>query len=111
MAGWTAFWRTYRACLSQQLIDVTVPEHLPDLLAATTAFENIIVRDGNIPVGFWPQGGIQIYLYCSWQSPDHLCPRRPTSALRWTVAVDGLRTLASRFTPFVSLQWFAPING
>ncbi|KAF9483753.1 S-adenosyl-L-methionine-dependent methyltransferase [Pholiota conissans] len=55
MAGWTALWRTYRGCLSQQLIDVTVPEHLPDLLAATAAFENIIVRDGNIPVGFWPQ--------------------------------------------------------
>ena len=58
MAGWTALWRTYRGCLSQQLIDVTVPERLPDLLAATAAFENIIVRDGNIPVGFWPQGAI-----------------------------------------------------
>lgn len=56
MPGWAAFWETYRACLRRQLIDVTVPERLADLLAATAAFENIVVRDGNIPVGFWPQG-------------------------------------------------------
>ncbi|KIM49057.1 hypothetical protein M413DRAFT_406168 [Hebeloma cylindrosporum] len=55
MPGWTALWDTYRACLRRQLIDVTVPERLPDLLMATAAFENITVRDGNIPVGFWPQ--------------------------------------------------------
>ncbi|KAH9484351.1 Secondary metabolism regulator LAE1 [Psilocybe cubensis] len=55
MPGWSTLWKTYRACLSRQLIDVTVPERLADLLAATAAFENIIIRDGNIPVGFWPQ--------------------------------------------------------
>ncbi|PPQ88002.1 hypothetical protein CVT25_001081 [Psilocybe cyanescens] len=55
MPGWASLWETYRACLRRQLIDVTVPERLADLLAATAAFENIIVRDGNIPVGFWPQ--------------------------------------------------------
>ncbi|KDR81663.1 hypothetical protein GALMADRAFT_263944 [Galerina marginata CBS 339.88] len=55
MAGWAALWETYRACLRRQLIDVTVPERLADLLLTTAAFENIIVQDGNIPVGFWPQ--------------------------------------------------------
>ncbi|KJA27349.1 hypothetical protein HYPSUDRAFT_198131 [Hypholoma sublateritium FD-334 SS-4] len=53
--GWAALWDTYRACLTQQRIDVSVPERLPELLAATPGFENITVRDGNIPVGFWPQ--------------------------------------------------------
>lgn len=56
MPGWAALWETYRACLRRQLIDDTVPERLPDLLMATAAFENITVQDGNIPVGFWPQG-------------------------------------------------------
>ncbi|KAF8910979.1 S-adenosyl-L-methionine-dependent methyltransferase [Gymnopilus junonius] len=55
MSGWSAFWETYRACLRRQLIDVTVPERLANLFAATAAFENIVVKDGNIPVGFWPQ--------------------------------------------------------
>jgi len=52
--GWFALWETYRACLSRQGIDVTVPQRLTDMLLATRAFENIIKRDGNIPVGFWP---------------------------------------------------------
>ncbi|KAF8964056.1 S-adenosyl-L-methionine-dependent methyltransferase [Flammula alnicola] len=79
MGGWTALWRTYRACLSQQLIDVTVPERLPDLLAATAAFENIIVRDGNIPVGFWQQGKLQ------WMDYELLLP-----ALRPLFLCNGL---------------------
>ncbi|PPQ98134.1 hypothetical protein CVT26_003178, partial [Gymnopilus dilepis] len=61
MPGWAEFWKTYRACLSRQLIDVTVPERLGELLAATSAFENIVVRDGNIPVGFWPQGSPRFF--------------------------------------------------
>ncbi|KAF9564595.1 S-adenosyl-L-methionine-dependent methyltransferase [Agrocybe pediades] len=55
MRGWVAFWETYRACLARLNIDITVPERLADLLAATSAFERIIVQEGNIPVGFWPQ--------------------------------------------------------
>ncbi|KAF8892535.1 S-adenosyl-L-methionine-dependent methyltransferase [Infundibulicybe gibba] len=35
-------------------IDITVPQRLADLLAATGSFENIFIRDGNIPIGFWP---------------------------------------------------------
>ncbi|CAA7271653.1 unnamed protein product [Cyclocybe aegerita] len=67
MPGWAALWETYRACLTRQHIDVTVPERLSSLLAATAAFENIIVRDGNVPVGFWPQG--LVYFYHDQLSP------------------------------------------
>ncbi|TFK42529.1 S-adenosyl-L-methionine-dependent methyltransferase [Crucibulum laeve] len=53
--AWSTFWETYRACLRRQGIDTTVPQRLPELLANTNEFENIVVRDGNIPIGFWPQ--------------------------------------------------------
>ncbi|KAF8831233.1 hypothetical protein HHX47_DHR1000588 [Lentinula edodes] len=53
---WSTFWETYRGCLTRQDIDVTVPQRLTDMLTATGAFENIVKRDGNIPVGFWPKG-------------------------------------------------------
>jgi hypothetical protein len=54
--GWITIWETYRSCLRRLRVDASVPEHLPDLLAATGQFERIVVQDGNIPVGFWPQG-------------------------------------------------------
>jgi hypothetical protein len=63
MIGWTALWETYRACLENQDIDITIPDRLPDLLAATAAYENIVAQVGNIPVGFWPQGEL-IILQC-----------------------------------------------
>lgn len=56
LRGWCTLWETYRACLGRKDIDVTVPERLAELLIATKAFENVIVQDGNIPVGFWPSG-------------------------------------------------------
>jgi len=62
MSGWDAFWETYRACLKHQGIDVTIPDRLPDLLADTAAYENIVAQAGNIPVGFWPQGELHIML-------------------------------------------------
>ncbi|KAF8651489.1 hypothetical protein AX16_004787 [Volvariella volvacea WC 439] len=52
--GWETFWETYRSCLRRHGIDITIPERLTELLAATEAFESITSRDGNIPVGFWP---------------------------------------------------------
>lgn len=52
--GWLTFWETYRACLRSREIDTTVPLRLVDILAATQAFENIVTRDCDIPVGFWP---------------------------------------------------------
>ena len=58
MHGWSTLWETYRTCLRRQGIDITVPQRLSDLLSATGAYENIVVRDGNIPVGFWPQGKV-----------------------------------------------------
>ncbi|XP_006458074.1 hypothetical protein AGABI2DRAFT_199301 [Agaricus bisporus var. bisporus H97] len=53
--GWIELWETYRSCLRLQGIDVSVPEHLSDLLSDTGQFEKIVVQDGNIPVGFWPK--------------------------------------------------------
>ncbi|KAE9409660.1 S-adenosyl-L-methionine-dependent methyltransferase [Gymnopus androsaceus JB14] len=55
-ADWSTFWETYRSCLTRQGIDITVPQRLTEMLNATGAFENVITRDGNIPVGFWPKG-------------------------------------------------------
>ncbi|KAF5330891.1 hypothetical protein D9619_005636 [Psilocybe cf. subviscida] len=55
MSGWAALWRTFRACLTAQRVDVHVPEKLAALLAgAGGAFENVTVHDGTVPVGFWP---------------------------------------------------------
>jgi len=54
-ADWSTFWETYRNCLTRQGIDITVPQRLTDLVTATGAFENVVRRDGNIPVGFWPK--------------------------------------------------------
>ena len=59
MTGWSALWETYRACLKHQGIDITVPDRLSDLLAANAAYENIVAQVGNIPVGFWPHGGLK----------------------------------------------------
>jgi hypothetical protein len=56
MEGWEALWETYRACLHRQHIDITVPERLSELLQETAEFEKIYSHDGNVPVGFWPEG-------------------------------------------------------
>ncbi|KAF9052889.1 S-adenosyl-L-methionine-dependent methyltransferase [Panaeolus papilionaceus] len=73
--GWDAFWDTYRKCLRQQRIDVTVPERLPDLLEATAAFENIMSQKGNIPVGFWPKDLDLLTLgQLQWMDYDSLLP-------------------------------------
>ncbi|KAK7446401.1 hypothetical protein VKT23_014606 [Stygiomarasmius scandens] len=53
-SGWSSFWETYRACLTRQGIDISIPERLAEILLATGTFEDVIQRDGNIPVGFWP---------------------------------------------------------
>lgn len=60
--GWIELWETYRSCLRLQGIDVSVPEHLSDLLSDTGQFEKIVVQDGNIPVGFWPKGNRQVLI-------------------------------------------------
>ncbi|KAF5373646.1 hypothetical protein D9758_000601 [Tetrapyrgos nigripes] len=54
--NWYSFWETYRACLTRLEIDITVPERIAEMLLSIGSFEDIIQRDGNIPVGFWPTG-------------------------------------------------------
>ena len=63
--GWNTLWRMYRECLRRQGIDVTVPQRLQELLAATQAFENVVTHDGNIPVGFWPEGNFDVVIKLS----------------------------------------------
>lgn len=89
--GWIGLWETYRTCLRLQGIDVFVPGRLCDLLSATGLFEKIVVQDGNIPVGFWPQGGLKpttsaqiiktyfrslffFLLWCHLSQPFIFCP-------------------------------------
>lgn len=87
MQGWHKLWETYRACLRQQQVDTTVPERLPDLIAETNAFENIIVQDGNIPVGFWPEG---YFVFVSLLLRCLFLECRSTSPFGRTATVDGL---------------------
>ncbi|TFK29993.1 hypothetical protein FA15DRAFT_191701 [Coprinopsis marcescibilis] len=75
MKGWVRFWSIVRICLgdpeahqisqhdrtgkairnsSQVAIDTTVPRRLAELLSATGQYEDIVVRQANVPVGFWP---------------------------------------------------------
>ncbi|PFH54301.1 hypothetical protein AMATHDRAFT_135556 [Amanita thiersii Skay4041] len=58
--GWFTLWNTYKGCLRLKGVDVTVPQQLSELLAMTQAFEDIVTHDGNVPVGFWPQGDAMI---------------------------------------------------
>jgi len=88
MLGWHKLWETYRACLRQQQVDTTVPERLPDLIAETNAFENIIVQDGNIPVGFWPEGSF--LRPCFTFAALFISQCRSTSPFGRTATVDGL---------------------
>lgn len=88
--GWLTFWETYRACLRSREIDTTVPLRLVDILAATQAFENIVTRDCDIPVGFWPSGK------CFAPPPPlefpstQACECRSAFAHYGSVTVDGL---------------------
>lgn len=56
LSGWFALWQAYHYCLHRRGIDVTVPQNLDELLAEAEVFENITVRVGSVPIGFWPRG-------------------------------------------------------
>lgn len=58
--GWFNLWDTYRRCLTRLGIDVTVPQHLQEMLSAIPHFENVTKRDGSLPIGFWSEG---LYLH------------------------------------------------
>ncbi|KAJ3999143.1 S-adenosyl-L-methionine-dependent methyltransferase [Lentinula boryana] len=72
---WSTFWETYRNCLRRQDIDTTVPQRLTDMLTTTGAFENIVKRDGNIPVGFWPKDPLSLSVgQLQWLDYDLFLP-------------------------------------
>ncbi|KAF5315720.1 hypothetical protein D9611_004747 [Ephemerocybe angulata] len=56
MLGWSTLWSTFRTCLQDRecSVDVDVPSRLGVLLAKTEMFEDITVKQANVPVGFWP---------------------------------------------------------
>jgi hypothetical protein len=58
MPGWYKLWATFRTFLEHRprRVDVTVPSRLGDILASSGFFEDIVVKQANVPVGFWPQG-------------------------------------------------------
>lgn len=64
MEGWQSLWEAYERCLRQQGIDTTVPERLSELLQETYEFERIYSHDGNVPVGFWPEGHLLSPISC-----------------------------------------------
>ncbi|KAF6765257.1 S-adenosyl-L-methionine-dependent methyltransferase [Ephemerocybe angulata] len=55
-SGWSTLWSTFRTCLQDRecSVDVDVPSRLGVLLAKTEMFEDITVKQANVPVGFWP---------------------------------------------------------
>ncbi|KAJ3732232.1 S-adenosyl-L-methionine-dependent methyltransferase [Lentinula guzmanii] len=56
-------------------IDTTVPQRLTDMLTTTGAFENIVKRDGNIPVGFWPKDPLSLSVgQLQWLDYDLFLP-------------------------------------
>ncbi|KAF9535292.1 S-adenosyl-L-methionine-dependent methyltransferase [Crepidotus variabilis] len=86
MHGWITLWDTYRKCLRRQNIDVTVPERLSELLSEAGAFESVIIREGNVPVGFWPKDPHSLSIgQLQWMDYDLLLP-----ALRPLFLCSGL---------------------
>lgn len=88
LQGWFTLWETYRACLQGQGVDITVPQRLAELLAATGGFQSIVKQDGNIPVGFWPKGADALFRRNRARSYWIEC--RSSYAHRWAATVDGL---------------------
>ncbi|KAJ7829054.1 S-adenosyl-L-methionine-dependent methyltransferase [Mycena leptocephala] len=73
--GWFTLWETYRSCLASLEVDVTVPQRLGRLLEDTRAFENIEVREGIIPVGFYPENSSLLTMgQLQWMEYDLLLP-------------------------------------
>ncbi|KAG7452446.1 S-adenosyl-L-methionine-dependent methyltransferase [Guyanagaster necrorhizus] len=74
-SGWFTFWETYHTCLRRQRIDPTVPQRMADLLVSTGMFENIVRREGNIPVGSWPREPVALTVgQLQWMDYELLLP-------------------------------------
>ncbi|KAJ6496730.1 hypothetical protein C8R47DRAFT_1115335 [Mycena vitilis] len=73
--GWFTLWETYRSSLVLLEVDVTVPQRFKQLLEAIEMFENIVVQEGVIPVGFYPEDpGVLTLGQLLWMSYDLLLP-------------------------------------
>ncbi|KII83475.1 hypothetical protein PLICRDRAFT_180379 [Plicaturopsis crispa FD-325 SS-3] len=76
LSGWFALWRAYHHCLHRLGgIDVTVPQHLGELLAEAGQFEHISTRVGDVPIGFWPRDPLRLTIgEIAWMYFDSLLP-------------------------------------
>ncbi|KII87150.1 hypothetical protein PLICRDRAFT_112726 [Plicaturopsis crispa FD-325 SS-3] len=75
LSGWFALWEAYHYCLHRRGIDVTVPQSLRELLETAGEFENISVRVGSVPIGFWPRDPLHLAIgEISWMYFDSLLP-------------------------------------
>lgn len=92
MSGWSKLWSTFRTCLEdrQRSVDVTVPSQLGEILASSGSFQDVVVKQANVPVGFWPQGE-------TWITYDIPFPIPPPRRL----IAEGCRRGSSR----TSLTW------
>ncbi|KAJ7668584.1 S-adenosyl-L-methionine-dependent methyltransferase [Mycena polygramma] len=73
--GWFTLWETYRSSLVLLEVDVTVPQRFKQLLEATEMFENIVIQELVIPVGFYPEDPSVLTLgQLLWMSYDLLLP-------------------------------------
>ncbi|KAF9053768.1 S-adenosyl-L-methionine-dependent methyltransferase [Hymenopellis radicata] len=60
VSTWYALWQVYTTCLQRHGVDPTVPARLHDIVVSTGRFENVVKRNGNIPVGFWPEESVSL---------------------------------------------------
>lgn len=90
---WQSLWDHFKRCLQRHGIDPTVPTRLHDIVVSTGRFENVMKRNGNIPVGFWPEGSCNVYSV-GWTC-ELTTIRRICGIDRWTTAMDGLRALST----------------
>lgn len=67
-----------------------VPERLSELLEETAEFDRIYAHDGNIPVGFWPEGSFfYLFRFISFCELRVDVSNRSAFTFRRTTSMDG----------------------
>jgi hypothetical protein len=59
---WQTFWDTFRYCLAQKGVDPDIPQKLQNIVQNNRMFENVVTRQIDVPVGFWPKGELNFEL-------------------------------------------------
>ncbi|KAF8921217.1 S-adenosyl-L-methionine-dependent methyltransferase [Mucidula mucida] len=75
VSTWYALWQVYMTCLQRHGVDPTVPTRIDDIVVSTGRFENVVKRNGNIPVGFWPEDPVSLTVgQLQWMDYELLLP-------------------------------------